>query len=146
MWRRHEVGRDILFLQRKKIKEIIEKDFLKFDDKIYVKEAIDKFIQKQCSEGYVVDAKNKLLGKISLPYLLTQKKDKKVKEIKKVKFLKIDSEEDLSATIEKCKEFVGESIPVIDEKGRIIGIFSENDLFISYLEAEAFRADIETKS
>ena len=140
------VGRDILFLQRKKIKEIIEKDFLKFDDQIYVKEAIDKFIQKQCSEGYVVDSKNKLLGKISLPYLLTQRKDRKVKEIKKVKFLKIDSEEDLSATIEKCKEFVGESIPVIDEKGRIIGIFSENDLFISYLEAEAFRADIETKS
>ena len=49
-------------------------------------------------------------------------------------------------TIEKCKDFVGESIPVIDERGKILGVFSESDLFVSYLEAEAFRADIETKS
>jgi CBS-domain-containing membrane protein len=70
----------------------------------------------------------------------------KVKEIKKIKFLKIDADDDLSKTIEKCKDFVGESIPVVDKKGRIIGIFSENDLFVSYLEAEEFRADVETKS
>ena len=36
--------------------------------------------------------------------------------------------------------------PVIDDKGRIIGVFSESDLFISYLEAEKFRAEVETKS
>ena len=40
-------------------------------------------------------------------------------------FLKINHDEDLSKTIQKCKDFVGESIPVVDEKGRIIGIFSE---------------------
>ena len=60
--------------------------------------------------------------------------------------MKIDSEEDLSTAIEKCKDFVGESIPVVDKRGKIVGVFSENDLFVSYLEAEAFRADIETKS
>ena len=41
---------------------------------------------------------------------------------------------------------LGESIPVVDKKGKIIGVFSENDLFVSYLEAEEFRADVETKS
>ena len=111
-----------------------------------VSEAINKFIQKECSEGYLLDAKEKLLGKISLPILLSHRKDKKIKDIRRKKFLKIDSEEDLSMAIEKCKDFVGESIPVVDDKGKIIGIFSENDLFVSYLEAEAFRADVETKS
>ena len=52
----------------------------------------------------------------------------------------------MSKTIEKCKDFVGESVPVVDDKGRIIGVFSESDLFISYLEAEKFRAEVETKS
>ena len=61
-------------------------------------------------------------------------------------FLKINDHEDLSKTIEKCRNFVGESVPVIDDKGRIIGVFSESDLFISYLEAEKFRAEVETKS
>ena len=140
------VGRDILFLQRKKIKGIVDTDFLKLDKEMKIDQAINKFIKKKCSEGYLVDAKDKLLGKVSLPILLTYKKEKKLKEIKKTKFLKIDSEEDLSMAIEKCKDFVGESIPVVNNKGKIIGIFSENDLFISYLEAEAFRADVETKS
>ena len=140
------VGRDILFLQRKKIKEIVDKNYLKIDGEIQVSQAIELFKQKQCSEGYLVDNKNKLLGKISLPILLSYKMNLKVKEIKKIKFLKIDADDDLSKTIEKCKDFVGESIPVVDKKNRIIGSFSENDLFVSYLEAEEFRADVETKS
>ena len=140
------VGRDILFLQRKKIKEIVDKRFLKFDGDLLVKDAIEKFKEWQCAEGYHIGNNNKLLGKISLPILLSYKKDQKIKDVKKHKFLKINHEEDLSETIQKCKDFVGESIPVVDDKGKIIGIFSENDLFISYLEAEEFRADVETKS
>ncbi len=140
------VGRDILFLQRKKIKEIVNKNFLKFNGEVTIKNAIEKFKEWNCSEAYYVGNKNKLLGKISLPVLLSYKLNQKISDIKKSKFLKIDEYEDLSKTIEKCKDFVGESIPVVDEKGRIIGIFSESDLFISYLEAEEFRADIETKS
>ena len=59
-----------------------------------------------------------------------------------LKFLKINDDEDLSKTIQKCKDFVGESIPVVDNKGKIIGIFSENHLFVSYLEAEEFRSNV----
>ena len=140
------VGRDILFLQRKKIKEIVDKNFLKLDGEIKVRQAIEEFKKMKCSEGYYIAKDNKLLGKISLPILLSYKMEEKIKDIKKSKFLKVYEEEDLSKVIEKCKDFVGESIPVIDKKGKIIGIFSENDLFISYLEAEEFRADIETKS
>ena len=109
------VGRDILFLQRKKIKEIVDKNYLKIDGETQVSQAIELFKQKQCSEGYLVDHKNKLLGKISLPILLSYKMNLKVKEIKKIKFLKIDADDDLSKTIEKCKDFVGESIPVVDK-------------------------------
>ncbi len=140
------VGRDILFLQRKKIKDIVDKNFLRLGGELSVKEAIEKFKELECSEGYYVGLNDKLLGKISLPKLLSCKLDSKIRDVKKTKFLKINDEEDLSNTIEKCKDFVGESIPVVDNKGKIVGIFSENDLFVSYLEAEEFRADIETKS
>lgn len=140
------VGRDILFLQRKKISEIVDKEFLKFDGEVLVKDAIEKFKEWKCSEGYYVGKNYKLMGKISLPILLSYKPNQKIRDVQKQKFLKINHDQDLSKTIQKCKDFVGESIPVVDEKGRIIGIFSENDLFISYLEAEEFRADVETRS
>ena len=78
--------------------------------------------------------------------MLSYNLNQKISDIKKSKFLKINDNEDLSKTIEKCRDFVGESVPVIDDKGRIIGVFSESDLFISYLEAEKFRAEEETKS
>ena len=140
------VGRDILFLQRKKIKEIVNKNFLKLNGDIRIKNAIEKFKDSNCSEAYYVGNKNKLLGKISLQVLLSYNLNQKISDIKKSKFLKINDNEDLSKTIEKCRDFVGESVPVIDDKGRIIGVFSESDLFISYLEAEKFRAEEETKS
>ena len=140
------VGRDILFLQRKKIKDIVDKNFLRLEGELSIKEAIEKFKELECSEGYYVGINDKLLGKISLPKLLSYKLDSKIRDVKKTKFLKINDEEDLSNTIEKCKDFIGESIPVVDNRGKIVGIFSENDLFISYLEAEEFRADVETKS
>ena len=31
--------------------------------------------------------------------------------------------------IDKVKDFVGESIPIVDDKGKILGIISESDLF-----------------
>ena len=140
------VGRDILFLQRKTVKDIVDSNFLKFSGEMSVRDAVEKFKENECSEGYYVGEKNKLIGKITLPLILKYKISEKIKDIKKVEFLKIHSNEDLSKTIELCKDFVGESIPVVDEKGKIIGVFSESDLFVSYLEAEEFRANVETKS
>ena len=124
----------------------MNKNFLKLNGDITIKSAIEKFKDSNCSEAYYVGNKNKLLGKITLQALLSYKLNQKISDIKKSKFLKINDYEDLSKTIEKCRDFVGESVPVIDDKGRIIGVFSESDLFISYLEAEKFRAEVETKS
>ena len=51
------VGRDILFLQRKKIKEIVNKNFLKLNGDITIKSAIEKFKDSNCSEAYYVGLK-----------------------------------------------------------------------------------------
>ena len=37
-------------------------------------------------------------------------------------------------SIEKCKTFVGESIPVVNEDNQIIGVVTEGDLFQIYLK------------
>ena len=66
--------------------------------------------------------------------------------MKSKKFLFIKSDENLIDVMEKCKDFIGESIPVIDENKKLLGIFSENDLFIYYSSAQKLRKTEETKS
>ena len=46
--------------------------------------------------------------------------------------------------IETCKDFVGESVPVIDkEKNTLIGIITESDLFKAYLDLNRQIRDLE---
>ena len=45
--------------------------------------------------------------------------------------------------IDKVKDFVGESIPIVDDKGYILGIISESDLFNALLMAEKERNEEE---
>ena len=70
-----------------------------------------------CSEAYYVGLKINFRENF-FTKLLSYNDDLKIKDIKKTKFLKINDNEDLSKTIQKCKDFVGESIPVVDDKGR----------------------------
>ena len=46
-------------------------------------------------------------------------------------------------TIDKVKDFVGESIPITDNKGYMLGIISESDLFNALLIAEKERNEEE---
>ena len=58
-------------------------------------------------------------------------------------YLFLNSSDTVLKSIDKVKDFVGESIPVIDEKGFILGIISESDLFNSLLMAEKKRNEEE---
>tara|TARA_A100001388_G_C28727992_1_gene479991 strand:- start:596 stop:1336 length:741 start_codon:yes stop_codon:yes gene_type:complete len=139
-------GRDILYLKGIKIKEIINTDYLKFKGNITVKTAVDEFSKNECSEAYFVDDNNALKSKIVLTDIINQNGKKYLKDLNKTKFLTISSNENLIDVIEKCKEFIGESIPVVDDSGKLLGIFSENDLFLQYANAQEYRKKEETRS
>ena len=106
---------------------------------------VEKFIDFKCSEAYIVDINNRLKSKVNLVDLLKISKKKYLKDLKINKFLKIHENNNILETIEDCKEFIGESIPVVDSNGVLIGIFSENDLFKCYSEAQSLRKRVETK-
>ena len=96
------------------------------------------------SEGYVIDPKGKLLGKVDLPALLKMGNQEHFSSnISFKKYLFLDSSNTILQTIDKVKNFVGESIPVIDNEGFILGIISESDLFNALLIAEKERNEEE---
>ena len=87
-----------------------------------------------------------MINKILLTDLLDLKDSGLIKDVKLQKSLIINSDENLITVMEKCKGFVGESIPVIDKHQKLLGIFSENDLFIYYSKAQEIRKTEETKA
>mgnify|MGYP001338276005 FL=1 len=58
-------------------------------------------------------------------------------------YLSLKSSDTILDAIDKVKDFVGESIPIIDEKEYILGIISESDLFNALLIAEKERNEEE---
>ena len=96
------------------------------------------------SEGYVIDPKGKLISKVSLPLLLKTRNKKNFLNDKSFrKYLYLYTADTVLEAIDKVKDFVGETVPVIDKKGFIKGTISESDLFNSLLLAEKERNEEE---
>ena len=92
-------------------------------------------VKLQKGESYLVDDKKILINKFELHFLLNQKNKKKyLKDLKLNEFLKLKTTSSVFQSIEKCKTFVGESIPVLGENKEIFGVVSEGDLLNIYLK------------
>ena len=127
------------------VKQVIDKKYVSFSGDETVDTALKIFCDAKCKEGYILNKNNKLLNKVSIVELLKLNKKLTINKIKFNNFIKINENQNILQTIEDCKEFVvGESIPVVDNKGKMMGIFSENDLFKCYSDAQRIRRDIET--
>ena len=53
------------------------------------------------------------------------------------KFLKLNNLDNIYNSIDKCKDFVGESIPVTLNNGKLVGIITEGDLFQIFLKVSS---------
>ena len=92
-------------------------------------------VKSKNSEAYLIDSEKKIINKLELPFLLSLKNKKQlVTRVPKVKFLKLYSTDNILHSIEKCKTFVGESIPVINKDGFLNGVVTEGDLFQIFLK------------
>ena len=60
-------------------------------------------------------------------------------------FLKLHHTDDILGCIEKCKDFVGESIPIIRNDSVLYGIVSEGDLFQIFLKVVKEEKEMENK-
>ena len=109
-----------------------------------IEEMIKILAYADCSEGYIISPKGKLLGKVSLPMLIKQGKEKnQLDKNKYEKYLSLSSNNSVLEAIDIIKDFVGESVPVVDDNGHIIGAITESDLFSSLLKAEKNRNEEE---
>ena len=141
------IGDENLLLKDLQIKDICHKNFYILKSNQNLKSAINDLSENGFSEGYLINEEKKLINKIELYNLLTLKnKNKLVSSIKKKSFLKLRDTESIYNSISLCKNFVGESIPIVSKNNLMIGVIGESDLLKIILEVSKKQRDLESKN
>ena len=130
-----KIGRENIKLQETNVSEIAHKDYCYLPHNINLGDALKIMVKEQKSESYLIDGNQKLINKFELHSLLNKNNKKQMlNKLKTNNFLKLKEKSSIFESIQKCKTFVGESIPVVKENGEILGVVSEGDLFQIYLK------------
>ena len=141
-----KVGRENIKLQQIAVSTICHKDFCTLKPDFTIEKSINLMVKLKKSEGYLIDGDEKLLNKFELHQLISEKnKNKKISKLHQFKFLKLNSESNIFESIEKSKDFVGESIPIVTKQNKMFGIISEGDLFQIFLKVTREEKELENK-
>lgn len=109
-------------------------DFIVIKDNISIKQAMKEMV-KQASEIdniqtiYVVDSKDQTFaGAINLTDLIRAREDSKLDDLIISSYPYVYAEENIEDCIEDLKQYNEDSIPVLDNNNKILGVITSNDL------------------
>ena len=115
-----KLGRENIKLHEIQVKKISHKDYCTLKPNQNMKNQFQVIVKNKKSEGYLIDNKNELLNKFELHDLLSIKKqNSKIQFSVKINTLNY-SYTDIFESIEKAKDFVGESIPIVNSKNKML--------------------------
>ena len=98
---------------------------------------------REHTEAYIVDDTGKLLGKMTI-YLVIECGDQEVSTLMDIQPLCLYADEPLDSAMVKVSQFVGESLPIIDRKSRIMqGSIAEGALFQAVIDIQAQARNLE---
>ena len=101
-------------------------------------------IAQEVTEAYLIDEQGIYQGKIRLVDLLANTAQKQCYILRENNEVLLTDTDSVLQGIETCKNFIGESIPVINkDKNTLTGIITESDLFTAYLDLNRQIRDLE---
>jgi CIC family chloride channel protein len=119
-------------------------DFVSAPSNCTVATVLNQLSQAQHTEAYCLSPEGHLEGKLSIIRLMEADKDQAVRDLMDRRPLSLTSDQDMLEAIEVASDFVGETIPVIEQpSGKMIGVVSEADLFSAYLDIQEHVQDVE---
>ena len=68
-----------------------------------------------------------------------------IKDVVKAFVHALNNLDNIYNSIDKCKDFVGESIPVTLNNGKLVGIITEGDLFQIFLKVSSEEKELENR-
>ena len=127
-------GRTEILLSEITVKDLLGKNsFLKVQSNVTKRELLKTFEKTEFTEAYFVSSEGVLIGKTKVNALLSENYTNVVEDKSP---LTLNSNLNISDAIVKVSNFVGESIPVVDNNGQLLGVLNEADLFLQYLKVQ----------
>ena len=137
-------GRGKFSLSQAYVGERAHDDFVSAPSNCTVTTVLNQLSQAQHTEAYCLSPEGHLEGKLSIIRLMEADKDQAVRDLMDRRPLSLNSDQDMLEAIEVASDFVGETIPVIEQpSGKMIGVVSEADLFSAYLDIQEHVQDVE---
>ena len=135
-------GRDKVMLDRRLIERYVSRDYTKLLPNASLDEAMSHLLEDGSHEGYVVDSRGVYLGTVKLDELVALEKsggagaEFEAACLAKPEALILTAETSVWAAMAQMGDFVGESIPVVDEAegGRMLGVVYEASIVKAYLD------------
>ena len=135
-------GRDKVILDHRLIENYITRDYTALAPNTPLGEAKSRLLESRSHEGYVIDAGGVYLGTVKLEELVTNEEsgglgsDTAVARLAKREALILTAKTSVWAAMERMGDFVGESIPVVEEgvDGRMLGVVFEAAIVKAYLD------------
>ena len=136
------LGRDKLVLQRTRISDHVTTDAVTIHGENNLDDARRAMIAADRQECYILDELGRYLGKIRLFDVLQREHrfdlaSETVKDHVGREHLQFRHDQSVWDAVEQMKDFVGESIPIVDQRGYFIGIVYEATLITAYLSTIA---------
>ena len=133
-------GRADIVLSEISIKNIIGKNKFLSTTQTKRKELIKLFASSDFTEAYIIEEDNRLMGKIKVNEVMKELNQDVLIDKNP---LALSINESISEAITKASNFVGESIPVLDQSKKLVGVITEADLFLQYLSVQESISNIE---
>ena len=134
-------GRDRAILDHRSIERYVTPDYTALSPDATLGEAKSRLLASAGHEGYVVDADGAYLGAVKLEELLTSEEGGLATETPVARLAKreepiLTARTSIWAAMERLEDFVGESIPVLEEGGggRMLGVVFEAAIVKAYLD------------
>lgn len=133
------MGRDKVILERTPIANHVTTDAVLINSERSLNDALQAMIEADRTECYVLDDLSRYQGKLRLFDIAQLQKRVDIEQETAATYADPDQlrfSHDLSVweALEQMREFVGESIPIVDQRGYFIGIIYESTLVAAYLD------------
>ena len=124
-----QLSRQDLKLSKITIGTLANKEYCQLSPHENAQGMIEKLKEGGFAEGYIISEDNKLLSKVdALDLIEGQTSGDK-------DYFRLRETDSILACLDKLSEFVGESAPILNSEGVLVGVINEADVFKAYKDA-----------
>ena len=135
-------GRETVILDNRLIESYVTRDYTALAPDMPLREAQPRLVAARSHEGYVVDGGGVYIGTVKLETLVNREEtdglgpETAVARLAEREALILTPKTSIRAAMEQMGDFVGESIPVLEEGdgGRMLGVVFEASIVKAYLD------------